>query len=148
MNNLNNENSINELIQNLVNEYWKYFKWKWFYKNILFEKKIIQIKKFQQKTLDLTLNNNESIKKSKNILYFIFKEKIKIWTEVEIIENESNEHLINEYLNISKEKNILFKSLNKQKNMLLDEIIMNLFETFINIYFNNCDKKNNFTNNK
>ena len=32
--------------------------------------------------------------------------------------------------------------------MLLDEIIKNLFETFINIYFNNCDEENNLLNNK
>ena len=52
--------------------------------------------------------------------------------------------MINEYLNFVKEKNILFETLNKQKkNMLLDEIIINLFETFINIYFNKiCDEEN------
>ena len=143
-NNLNNENTINELIENLVNEYI-------FFQNnlnendfsniiiFLFEKKIIQIKneKFQHKVLDLILKNNELIKKSKNILYFIFKEKIKIRTEFEIIENESYENLIDEYLNFFHEKNNLFTILNKQKNnILLDEIIINLFESFINIYFN------------
>ena len=96
----------------------------------------ITFDKFRELELELILKNNDFIKNSSQL--------IKI-----IIENtyDSNPESMEDNLNnIKKEKSEIFRKLNNTQNVFLDEVIMNIFEAKIMVYFESilkdCKKKN------
>ena len=94
----------------------------------------ISFDNFRELLLQKILDNNDFIKNSSQIIKFILEN---------IIISNPNEFENNlEYLR--DEDSVIFKKLNNTENSFLDEVIMNIFEGKICVYFEsikNCDNK-------
>ena len=101
----------------------------YYYKNLsyifIIEFKKYEINKFREFLLQIILENNNLIRYCSDIFKIILEDLINI---------NPNE-MINNLIKIKEEKSLIFRKINKQKNIVLDEVIMNIFETKIMLYF-------------
>ena len=142
---LNDEN-IEKLSQILDNEYnflKKIIKNKEEYCQIILfflNGKIKQIpnEEYRKKIIEYILNDNDLILKSSNVLRIILP--LEIGPQLDDNEDE----LINNYLSFTQERNSFYEILEKQKdNKLFDEVLIYLFESYVNSYFDEIEKQYN-----
>ena len=81
---------------------------------------------YREKIVDIILNNNSLIRNSSQIFKTIVDK---------LINKNNEEEIINILDRIKEEKSSLFQKINNFKNEILDEIIMNIFEGKIIIYY-------------
>ena len=107
--------------------------------------KIKQIpnKEYRKKLLEYILNDNNLILKSGSILAIILNKEIALSSQTDE-EEDNNEDLIEDYLSFAKEHDPLYEILENQidNKILLDEIILYLFESYVMLYFENIEKDN------
>ena len=105
---------------------------------------------FRKKILEIILKNNNLIINSKLIFWILFsKYNLNIPEEDEddekIPENEKDndyyENYTKQFMKFIDTKNKNLELLNNQKNIFLDEILISLFEIYINSYINELDNK-------
>ena len=142
--NINNERIIDELNIILEKEYQflqnRLKNEKKYYTIILsfFGIKLSQIynEKYHKKILKIILSDHNLIEKSHSIFSIIFdNNKISPKLEKEAEEN-NNEELLENYLKFTNEENGLYELLENQKeNTILNDIILYLFESYVNVYF-------------
>ena len=105
---------------------------------IIFSYRIKQFKSedYRVQLLEFILNDKRLIKLSQPLLYIFLKRYDLIPLSDDNIEREE---CINSFLSISKENEnqTILNLLNNTKDEILDEILLYLFETKINIYFGN-----------
>ena len=87
---------------------------------------------FRELLVDIILENNELIKNSSGIIKLIIESTIDI----------STEEMINNLDSIANENISIFKKINNSNNIFLDEVIMNILEAKIRIYFELLKKEN------
>ena len=137
-----NNNNTSKLCNNLKNLY-KFLITKIENKNIYFYKVLsyificeynkIQINEFRELIIEIILENNFCIQYSSSIFKNIIDNIIDI----------NPKEMINNIEKIKDEKSLIFKKINNMKNAFLDEIIMNIFEGKIMIYFESIQDLNN-----
>ena len=117
----------------------------------VFSQKVMQISndEYRNKLLKIIMKDNNLIINSKLILWILFtrykldieypddEENDEEEEEEEIINNEDK--YINKFMNFINNKNINLELLNSQENIILDEILIYLFEIKINTFLNNSD---------
>ena len=79
--------------------------------------------------LEKILQNNEVIKYSSEVLKIILENKINI----------NPEYMISNIDNLRKEKSNILNMINNEENIFLDEVIMNIFESKLMIYFESIE---------
>ena len=79
--------------------------------------------------LEKILQNNEVIKYSSEVLKIILENKINI----------NPEYIISNIDNLRKEKSNILNMINNEENIFLDEVIMNIFESKLMIYFESIE---------
>ena len=85
----------------------------------------IRYESFRELLIEKILENNDFIKNSSQIFKIILENLIDVFPS----------SMINNFYNIKEEKSKLFKKINNAKNPFLDEVIMNIIEGKISIYF-------------
>ena len=146
--NIKNEN-INKAINSLQEEY------DFLYKNLnenqnfpeivisILSQKVMQVSndEYRNKILELILKENKLIINSKLILWILFtryKLDIKCPNDnEEEDEEEDEEELVNKFMSFTEVQNMNLDLLNSQNNIILDEILIYLFEIKINSFLNN-----------
>ena len=119
----------------------------------VFSQKMMQIvnDEYRNKLLKIILKDNNLIINSKLILWILFT-RYKLDIEYPDDDEENNEveeeeeekinnedYYIKKFMSFINNKNINLKLINSQENIILDEILMYLFEIKINAFFNNSD---------
>jgi len=82
--------------------------------------------------LEKILKNNDLIKYSSEVLKIILENKINI-------DPENFENMISNIDNLKKEKSKMINMINNESNIFLDEVIMNIFESKLMIYFESIE---------
>ena len=140
---INIEKNI-EILNNILEEEYQFiknkFKDKTYHQLILeflgIKLKQIQNEKYHKKIMEIILSEREFIIKGQSILSLIL-DKNKISPK---IGNEDNkEELKEKYLSFTKKENSLLEIFEKEKNgensVIIDEILLYLFESYVNSYF-------------
>ena len=100
-----------------------------FYKllNLVFLNEFIKVtsEKFRELLLQKILENNSFIRNSSQIFKIILENLI----------DSNPERMKDNFSSIKEENSAILKLINNAKNEFLDEVIMNIFETKISIYF-------------
>ena len=139
---INNSDNIKILCDNLNNIY-KFLitkienKNSHFYKSInyllIWEYKKNEINEFRELIIDIILQNNNFIEYSSEIFKNILDNIIDI----------NQKEMINNIDKIKDEKSLILQKLNNSKNTFLDEVIINIFEGKIMIYFESIQDLDN-----
>ena len=134
----NNDNNSEKLCINL-NNFYKFLISKLennenkkynFYKTLsfVFLNEYIKINNdnFREELFKIILENNDFIKNSSQIIKIMIENVIDVINPSEMIDNLDN---------IKNEKNKLLRKINNTKNIFLDEVVLNIFEGKINLFF-------------
>ena len=90
---------------------------------------------YHKKILEIVLSDQNLIQKAHSIFSIIFDKNI---ISPKLLKEEENnkEQLLENYLKFTNEENDLFQLLENQKeNIILNDIILYLFESYVNLYF-------------